>query len=82
MKTTTIRLDDALVELIDRVAENTGQPASEVMRTVIREGLRTLADQDDKFRTVRDEIVQRHTAEQINAYRKKLGMDPIESPSD
>ena len=82
MKTTTIRLDDAMVELIDHVADLTGQPASEVLRTAIREGLRTLAEEDDRIRSVRDQIVQRYTAEQINATRRKLGMDPIESPSN
>ena len=82
MKTTTIRLDDDLVELVDQVAEITQQPPSEVMRTGIREYIRTLADKDDRIRSIRDEIAERRIVEQTNATRRKLGMDPIDSPSE
>jgi predicted transcriptional regulator len=82
VKTTTIRLDDDLVELVDQVAEITQQPPSEVMRTGIREYIRTLADKDDRIRSIRDEIAERRIVEQTNATRRKLGMDPIDSPSE
>ena len=82
MKTTTIRLDDDLMELIEQVASMTGQPSSEVMRAGIRQHIRNLADQDDKIRKIRDEIAERRIAAQVNATRRKLGMDPIEVPSE
>jgi predicted transcriptional regulator len=82
MKTTTVRLDDDLMELIERVAAVTGQASSEVMRAGIRQYVRSLADQDDNIRTIRDEIAQRRIASQVNATRRKLGMDPIEEPSE
>jgi predicted transcriptional regulator len=82
MKTTTIRLDDDLMELIEQVAGMTGQPSSEVMRAGIRQYVRSLADQDDEIRKIRDEIAERRIAAQVNATRHKLGMDPIEVPSE
>ena len=82
MKTTTIRLDDDLMELVDKVADITKRPSSEVMRAGIREYMGTLAESDDRIRDARDEIAQRRIAAQTNAIRRKLGMDPIDSPSD
>lgn len=82
MKTTTIRLDDDLMELVDKVADITKRPSSEVMRAGIREYMGTLSESDDRIRDARDEIAQRRIAAQTNAIRRKLGMDPIDSPSD
>lgn len=79
MKTTTIRLDDDLMELIDEVAATKGGTSSEVMRTAIREYMRRLADEDDKIRDIRDGIARRRIVAQTNATRRKLGMDPIDS---
>lgn len=77
MKTTTIRLDDDLMELIEEVAKLKGRPSSEIMRNCIRDSLRALADQDSKIREIRDGIAQRRIEEQTNATLRKLGMDPI-----
>jgi predicted transcriptional regulator len=82
VKTTTIRLDDDLMELIDEVAGLTRRPASDVMRAGIREYMRTLADQDQKIREIRDGIAQRRIEAQTNATRRNLGMDPIDSPAN
>jgi predicted transcriptional regulator len=82
VKTTTIRLEDDLVELIDGIAAITKRPPSDLMRTGIREYIRTLADQDDQIRAKRDEIAQRRITAQVNMTRRMLGMDPIDSPSD
>ena len=82
MKTTTIRLDDDLMELIEEVANLTKRPSSEIMRTGIREYMRVLADQDDKVRDIRDGIAQRRIVAQTNATRRKLGMDPLDSVSE
>jgi predicted transcriptional regulator len=82
VKTTTIRLDDDLMELVDKIADITERPSSEVMRAGIREYMGALAEKDDRIRDARDEIAQRRIAAQTDAIRRKLGMDPIDSPSD
>ena len=82
MKTTTIRLDDDLMELVDKVADITERPSSEVMRAGIREYIGALSEKDGRIRDARDEIAQRRIVAQTNAIRHKLGMDPIDSPSD
>lgn len=82
MKTTTIRLDDDLMELIEEVAHLRGRPSSEIMRSCIRDSLRAQADQDVKVREIRDGIAQRRIEAQTNATLRKLGMDPIGSQPD
>ncbi len=79
MKTTTIRVDDDLMELIDKVAELTGRHSSEVMRAGIREYMGALAEQDERIRTAREEIVQRSILAEVNAKRRNLGMKPVDS---
>lgn len=80
MKTTTIRIDDDLMELVDEVANLTKRPPSEVMRTGIREYMRILAEGDEKIRKIRNEIYERQISAQTEAIRRKLGMDPLGSP--
>jgi predicted transcriptional regulator len=82
MRTTTVRLDDDLMELIEEVAALRGKTASEVIRAGIREYIRILANQDEDIRNIRDAIAQRLIVDQTNATRRRLGMDPIDSPSD
>lgn len=80
MKTTTIRIDDDLMELVDEVANLTKRPPSEVMRTGIREYMRILAEGDERIRKIRNEIYERQISAQTEAIRRKLGMDPLGSP--
>lgn len=82
MKTTTIRLDDDLMELIDEVANLRGLPSSEIMRNCIRDSLGALADQDDNVREIREGIAQRRIEAQTNATLRKLGMEPTGSRPD
>ena len=82
MKTTTIRLDDDLMEWVEGVARHTGRAPSDLMRSGIRDYLGGLARGDDKIRKIRDDIARRRIAEQTTATRRKLGIEPVESPSD
>jgi predicted transcriptional regulator len=82
VKTTTIRLDDDLMELIETVAVGRKRPSSELIRAAIREYMRKLASEDDEIRDVRDRIADRRIAAQTNATRRELGMEPVEKPSD
>jgi predicted transcriptional regulator len=80
MKTTTIRIDDDLMELVDEVANLTKRPPSEIMRTGIREYIRILAERDERIQKIRNEIYERQVSAQTEAIRRKLGMDPLGSP--
>ena len=82
MKTTTIRLGDDLMELVEEVAASKKRPASEILRAAIRDYMQKLASEDAEVRQARDRIAARRIAAQTNATRHELGMDPVEMPSD
>jgi predicted transcriptional regulator len=82
VKTTTIRLGDDLMELVEEVAASKKRSASEILRAAIRDYMQKLASEDDEVRKARDRIADRRITAQTNATRHELGMEPVEVPSE
>ena len=82
VKTTTIRLGDDMMELVEEVAARKKRPASEILRAAIRDYMQRLANEDDDVRKARDRIAERRITAQANATRHELGMEPAKNPTD
>ena len=80
MKTTTIRLDDAVVEMLDAAANATGETPSDVIRSGILLALAQLANENEEFRRARDRIVQEAIKAQTQATLRNLGVVPETQP--
>jgi predicted transcriptional regulator len=74
VKTTTIRLDDAVVDMLDAAAEATGETPSDIMRRGILLALAQLAEDNDAFRRARERIVQAAVNAQTEATLRNLGV--------
>jgi len=82
MKTTTIRLDDDLLLLVQRRAKTSGRGIADVIRDAIRADLASYAAGDEDFRAYANEIAQRRLRASRQEIHETLYEGLLDEPAE
>jgi predicted transcriptional regulator len=77
MKTTTVRLDDAQVLLLEALAHSRGVRTSDVVRAAVRDYIDACAADDRDFRERRDAIARARMEDSAEHIRNTLGRQAL-----